>query len=281
LNDDVLLQQNFTSLEPRAPLNGDSVEDLVTLGIQALADTWAEKSPDAIPSEEGLRSMVERAAKSVKGRVEVPSGDLQALVSAAMSRPALSMGIDYSRRQVARWFEVPLDDFDSMPMSNLQPDILFRHIFHEKKIADWFRDWGYTVSIGEELEGSEGTDFIPDVYAELSTLHGRFQVAVTLFCGMPPNTYRVLGMLENIEAFTQRALDFSERDIYMLVTPFNFLEQASSHIRIQGHQEKYYVVPVEGNDLEDLEHARDSRGRMERLQEIVRRAAGKEHEAFF
>jgi|SRR5687768_266089 len=243
-------------------------DDLLKLAVQALADTWADKSPDAGDDQSDLLSLVDRATKGLRGRLD-GAPDIGELVAAVGTRPSLSVGLEVSRRQVARWFEVPLDEFDQIPMSTLQPEILFRHIYFEKLLAGWFEEWGYKVSIGEELEGIEGADFIPDVYAELSTLHGTFQVAVTLFCGSPPNTWRVLGMLENIEAFTQRGNDFGERDIYLMVTPYKFLEQASNHIRIQCHQEAYYVVALEGNDLQDLERAPDAVGRKERLEDLV------------
>lgn len=247
-------------------------DDLFRLAVQAIADTWAEKTPNDEADTTELTALVERATKALRGRMDA-TGDIADLLTTVQSRPNLSMGLEVSRRQVARWFEVPLDEFDQIPMATLQPEILFRHIWYEKLIASWFEEWGYEVSIGEELEGIEGADFIPDVYAELTTLHGRFQVAVTLFCGSPPNTWRVLGMLENIEAFTQHGNEFGERDIYLMVTPYKFLEQASTHIRIQCHQEAYYVVALEGNDLQDLERAPDQQGRKERLQELVRSVA--------
>src|SRR5205085_6802524 len=135
-------------------------------------------------------------------------------------------GFEYTRRTVARWFEVALDEFDQTPIESLQSELLIRHMFYEQKLQDWFREWGYDVQVGEELEGIEGADFIPDVYAELDTLHGNFAVAATLFCGSPPNTWRVLGMLENIEAFALKGSEFGERDIYLMITPFKFGEQA-------------------------------------------------------
>ncbi len=252
--------------------------DLIKLAVQALADTYAEKNPAGEVTTETLGAVVEQATKSLRSRIEMQSDELSSIVSSALAaRPSLTAGFEVSRRQVARWFEVPLDEFDQIPMNNLQPDVLFRHVWYEQKIASWFQEWGYNVEVGEELEGIEGTDFIPDVFAELSTLHGRFQVAVTLFCGSPPNTYRVLAMLENIEAFTQRGTEFGERDIYLLVTPFKFLEQASNHIRIQSHQESYYVVAVEGNDLTDLERSSGHQDRMERLQEMVMSVAREKH----
>lgn len=244
-------------------------QDLVELAARALADTYSEKSPHGDPEPEVLRDMIENATRSLRGRVTVNPSDIDNVLEVALSRPAFAAGLEYSRRQIARWFEVPLDDFEQVPMAALQPEVLVRHMYYERKISEWFAEWDYTVEIGEELEGIEGADFIPDVYARLDTLHGNFQVAVTLFCSQPPNTWRVLGMLENIEAFAPKGSEFGSRDIYLMVTPYKFLEEASKHIRIQTHEEDYLVVAVEGNDLQDLEQASDSIGRKERLMDLV------------
>jgi hypothetical protein len=242
--------------------------DLIEIAARALADTYAEK--DGAQSEDELRGMIEQATQGLRGQIDLAPDELTAVLNTVGSRPSFASGVEYTRRQVARWFEVPLDEFDQLAMSHLDPQVLFRHMHYERLISGWFADWGYDVEVGEELEGAEGTDFIPDVYAQLSTLHGNFQVAVTLFCSQPPNTWRVLGMLENLEAFAPRGSEFGKRDIYLMVTPYKFLEQASNHIRIQVKEEDYYVVAIEGDDLQDLEQAQDAHRRIERLQEHVR-----------
>lgn len=246
--------------------------ELFELAVRALADTYAEKEPDT-PTEDRLREMISKATHSLRGRLDVAPDQVEGILASVLNRPIQPANFEYNRRTVARWFEVPVDEFDQIPVETLQADILFRHCFYEQHLKEWFEEWGYSVEIGEELEGIEGTDFIPDVYATLNTLHGRFQVAVTLFCGSPPNTWRVLGMLENIEAFAPKGSEFAERDIYLMVTPFKFLEQASNHIRLQCSQEDYYVVALEGNDLQDLELAQGSERRMGRLQDLVAAAA--------
>ncbi len=254
-------------------------EDVAELAITALADTYADKSGGVSADE--LRLAVQQAAVSLKGRMDVREGEVEALVENAISRQGSASHFEVTRRKIARWFEVALDEFDQLTLDRLVPDVLFKHVYYENMIATWFKEWGYAVRVGEELEGIGGTDFIPDVYAELSTLHGHFAVAVTLYCSNPPNTWRVLGMLENLEAFTQRATDFSQRDIYLMVTPFAFLEQATKHIRLQAEEEKYYVVDIEGNELDDLERADHPIERLKRLQSLVEKVArGKYDDTF-
>lgn len=247
-------------------------QDLVELAARALRDVYADKVGGDF-TEERLREMVTQATRGLKGRMNVAPATIEELVASIAARPSFSASLEYGRRQISRWFEVALDEFDLLPLEQLRPDTLMPHLFYEQRFASWLGDLGYTVKIGEELEGIEGADFIPDVYATLETLHGRFQIAVTLFCSNPPNTYRVLAMLENIEAFAPKGSEFGERDIYFLVTPYKFLEQANNHIRIQAHQEDYFVVTIEGNDLQDLEHAANSEARRERLQDLVLSAA--------
>jgi hypothetical protein len=242
---------------------------ILELFLRAVADTHADRAQDGQPQASALRAIVDEATRSLKGRVEVPATEIDTILNATLSRPSYAAGFEYTRGQVARWYEVPLDEFDSLPMSSLRPDVLFRHIYYEDLIARWFREWGYVVEAGEELEGLDGADFMPDVYAELPTLHGTFQVAVTLFCDNPPNTWRAMGMLESIEAFAPKGSEFGEHDLYLVVTPFRFREQASTHFRIQSQEESYSVVAVEGNDLQDLEHATDPLSRRERLCDMV------------
>lgn len=242
---------------------------ILELFLRAIADTHAERGEDGRPEASALREIVEEVTRGLKGRVEVPQAEIDTILNATLSRPSYAAGFEYTRGQVARWYEVALDEFDSLPISSLRPDVLFRHIYYEDLIARWFSEWGYVVEAGQELEGLDGADFMPDVYAELPTLHGTFQVAVTLFCDNPPNTWRALGMLESIEAFAPKGSEFGEHDLYLVVTPFRFREQASTHFRIQSQEESYSVVAIEGNDLQDLEHAADPDSRRERLCDMV------------
>jgi len=251
---------------------GDS-NRILELFLRAIADTHAERTSDGRVDEHVLREMVAEATRGLKGRMEVPVNDVDTILNATLARPSYAAGFEYTRGQVARWYEVALDEFDALPMTSLRPDVLFRHIYYEDLLARWFTDWGYVVEAGEELEGLDGADFMPDVYAELPTLHGTFQVAVTLFCDNPPNTWRALGMLESIEAFAPKGSEFGEHDLYLVVTPFRFREQASTHFRIQSQEESYSVVAIEGNDLQDLEHASDPEARRERLCDMVSAAS--------
>lgn len=179
---------------------------------------------------------------------------------------------EMTRRNLARWFEVPEEEFASTPAEQLEPEVLIRHSYLEAQFCSWLEEWGYTVSIGEDLEGAEGVEYTPDVYAQLETLHGNFEVAVNLVCDNPPSIYRVRALLETIESYTAREVEFAGGDVFILATPFSFGKSASSSIALQTRQEKYTVVKLEADDLWDLQTARDDASRRSELWERVRHA---------
>jgi hypothetical protein len=241
------------------------VENLNELAARVLIDTFAEKGSDGTD----LNEVVLRAARGLRSR-DIDPDELSSLVATLQSRPY--SGLTYSRREVSRWFEVELDEFDETPLAQLEPEVLYRHIYFENTFKTWFEEWGYDVSVGEDVEGQE--DFIPDVWAETKTLHGNFAVAVTFVCDDPPSTDRVGRMLQSVEMFAPKGgSDFGTRDIYLLVTPFKFTERASNAIARQVAEEEYFVVEIEGDDLHTLETATDKYTRLSRLHDLVEIAA--------
>jgi hypothetical protein len=240
-------------------------EDLHELAARVLIDTFGEKGAETTD----LNEIVLRAAKGLRSREFDPS-ELTTLVESLQSRPY--SGLTYSRREVARWFEVDLDEFDETPIAQLEPEVLYRHMYYENRFKGWFEEWGYEVKVGEDVDGQE--DFVPDVWAETRTLHGNFAVAVTLVCDEPPSTDRVGRMLQSLEMFAPKgASDFGSRDIYLLVTPFKFTERASKAIDRQVIDEDYFVVEIEGDDLHTLEMAPGPQSRLSRLHDLIEIAA--------
>ena len=108
-------------------------------------------------------------------------------------------------------------------------------------------------------------------------MHGMFQVAVNFICQDPPSTNRVSFVLESLEAYAQkREPEFSEKDIFMVVTPFRFGATASAAIVKEDKDHSYYVVKVEANDLSRLLQAADMQIRLGIFQDIVKEAYGTE-----
>jgi hypothetical protein len=216
-----------------------------------------------------IREKMTIAAQTLKGRIEVPIPDLELLADSMRSQQGYASFQEVTRQEIARWFEVPLEEFDQTPRSQLEPEVLFNHLYYETVLQKWFEDWGYNVEVGQERQGDEGTDFTPDLVAELSTLHGRFQIFTCLICDNPPSHYRVLASFETLEAYTRRDKEFGERDILLLVTPHKFLGNTDNSIRVQAQEENYFVVTLEGEELQDLHRARDPKTRHDRMQHFV------------
>lgn len=250
------------------------LDELVEKGMQAIFDTYVSKESNPDEAVSIVRNKIKEASAGLKGKLSLPLSDLDSLIETAQAQRSTASLQEVSRRSIARWFEVPLEEFEQTPTSQLEAEVLFHHLYYETKLADWFTEWGYDVAVGEELEGSEGADFTPDLFATLDTLHGNFAVAVCLVCDSPPSHYRTLALLENIEAYTRREKEFSERDVLLLVTPFKFLGQTDVQIRIQSQEEAYFVIPLEGDELQDLDNSRDSASRMHRMRHYVQSAAG-------
>jgi hypothetical protein len=78
--------------------NGDSViqggtdsNRILELFLRAVTDTNAERAPDGPdgrPDADALREMVIEATRGLKGRVELPTGDVDAILTATLARPS-------------------------------------------------------------------------------------------------------------------------------------------------------------------------------------------------
>ena len=119
------------------------------------------------------------------------------------------------------------------------------------------------------LEGAQGVEYVADVYGRLQTLHSIFEVAINLVCDNPPSIYRTRALLETIESYTARETAFAQGDVFILATPFTFGKGATASLVLQNQQEEYTVVKLESDDIYELEHARDTPGRMNELRERV------------
>jgi len=213
-----------------------------------------------------------RAAKSVDASSQLNASQIEELAKSLLQADAPPLDTEVTRRNLARWFEIPQEEFAATPSSQLEPEVLIRHVFLEEMFRNWMQEWGYAVEVGEDLEGLESIDFTPDVYGCLDTLHGTFEVCVNFVCDLPPSQYRVRALLETLEAYATEKSEFKWGDIYVLATPFQFGKGTSASIRLQSKQETYTVIKLEGDDIYELQHARDSRQRLLQLMEHVQKA---------
>ena len=193
------------------------------------------------------------------------------LAQQILTRGDRAVDIEITKKNLARWFEVPAEEFDRTPTAQLEPEVLIRHLILEEQFAGYLREWGYDVSVGEDLEGREGVDFTPDVYGQLTTLHGLFEVCVNFVCDSPPSQYRVQALLEALEAYATESSEFKWGDLYIMATPFTFGRQTAASIVLQSRTEKYTVIKLESDDIAELQHAHDKYERLNDLKEHVER----------
>lgn len=243
--------------------------DLVAKVVASIAPVVAKEGIDA------FTMMARKAIGSFQQRRTMKTDELTQLVELIKKNPPPLAQMETNIDTLSRWFEIPRDDFEKVPKDKLDAEVLIRHVFLEQLFADWFEEFGYNVTIGSKMLGVEGWEFIPDVYAEMSTLHGIFQVAVNFICDDPPSTSRISFLCESLEAFaTRREPEFSEKDIFMLVTPFKFSATAHSVILKEDKDHTYYVVKLESTDLYALQQTTESDYRLRVLQNIVKEAYG-------
>ncbi|HEA26640.1 MAG TPA: hypothetical protein ENH92_05900 [Ectothiorhodospiraceae bacterium] len=216
-----------------------------------------------------------RALQSVAGSSEVNSSLIEQLAEKNLKREIPVLDAEFTRKNLARWFEIPQEEFVNTPPKQLEPEVLIRHLYLEKMFKEWLAEWGYVVSIGEDLEGKESIDFTPDVYGKLNTLHGQFEVCINFVCDNPPSQYRVRALLATLEAYATESGDFKSEfkwgDIYVVATPFQFGRGTSASIRLQSREGKYTVVKLEGDDIYAL-RCQDSTSRLVQLMDLVEKA---------
>lgn len=244
--------------------------ELLTAAMAAIGSAYGREAAEFSLAQ--VKSWFGQAAKTVDLSSQINNSQIEELAESILKSDTPNLDTEVTRRNLARWFEIPQEEFASTPSSQLEPEVLIRHIFLEDIFKTWLSEWGYTVDIGEDLEGLENIDFTPDVYGKLDTLHGNFEVCVNFVCDCPPSQYRVLALLETLEAYATDRSEFNWGDIFVLATPFQFGKSTSAAIRLQSKQENYSVIKLEGDDIYELQHARNAQARLLQLMEHVQKA---------
>ena len=179
---------------------------------------------------------------------------------------------EISWRTLSRWYEIPEEEFRETRNEQLEEEVLIKHIILENKFKKWLEEWDYDVTIGDDLEGVENIELIPDIYAKRVTLHGTFEIVICFVCDNPPNTYRVRAFFETFESFARGDSEFSNTDILLIVTPNTFGKGIIQSITLQNQEELYTVVGLEGNDISILDSINDSMKRLLELKEHIEKA---------
>ena len=245
-------------------------EEIVAKIVAAVAATYVIEGVD------NLSTLFSKALQSIKRKGSLKTNEMRKLSESIKKSPPDVFRLQSNANTLSRWLEIPRDDFERTPPDQYNTDVLIRHVYLEQLFASWLTDLGYKVSTGQARLGVEGWEFVPDVYGELETIHGIFQVAVNFVCQDPPSTARVSFVCESLEAYAvKKSPEFSEKDIFMVVTPFKFSATANSALVKEDKDHSYYVVKIESNNLFDLIQARDTQERLKVFQNIVKGAYGK------
>ena len=243
---------------------------VIEAAMSALGSAFGQRAAEL--TVEQVRGWFESASQSVGPAGVLDIEHIDQLADSVLRAGTPLLDAEVTRKNLARWFEVPGEEFASTPPEHLEPEILIRHIYLENTFRSWLEEWGYEVTMGEDLEGAEGIDFTPDVYGKLTTLHGYFEVCVNFVCDDPPSQYRTRALLETLEAYATEGSEFKWGDLYVLATPFTFLRGTAASIALQSREERYNVVKLEATDLWELQSARDADSRLLRLVEEVDKA---------
>lgn len=240
---------------------------LIAAAMSAIGSAYGKEAAEI--SIEQIRGWFNTATQSVDSASDTAISEIDELAETVLKSGTQILDAEITKKNLARWFEVPFEEFGLTPAEQLEPEVLIRHLILENQFETWLKEWGYDVDVGEDLEGKEGIDFTPDVYGILKTLHGNFEVCINFVCDKPPSQYRVRALLETLESYATDSSDFKWGDIYILATPFQFGRGTAASITLQSREEKYTVVPLEGDDLYGIQSARDIWTRHANLMEHV------------
>ncbi len=198
--------------------------------------------------------------------------DVDGIASAVLLQYESKAGMhQYNTDVLARWLEISEADLANITVDTFSPEVLVQHILLEQKFRSWFEEWEYKVDLGETLRPADAPELecAVDVYGKLPTIHGTFEVAVNFVCDNPPDENRVIALASKIGAYADSRETFSQNDVFMIVTPWDFTPIANAAIRQQNKKRPYCVIGVDGSILHDLDSAEDKDGRLEELQERV------------
>ena len=87
--------------------------------------------------------------------------ELDKRLSEIIERPP-KLGAQITDSMLAKWFEVPQDEFKLTHPDEVDPKVFFRHYYLEIIFKNWLKKWDYNVELGEELEDLEGLEFIAE-----------------------------------------------------------------------------------------------------------------------
>lgn len=238
--------------------------------VMAIASTLAIRgAPIAI--EKAKEIVVSITNKNPRAADSVDVDAMAEKIHAAAGRVQVGQ-LAYNEETLARFLEIPVPDLATITPDTLELNVLYDHIRLERLFSSWLQEWGYVVAMGCSLVGLRGVEYVPDAYGVLTTLHGEFEVCISLVSDSPPDEDRIFALLGKIEAYAEAKKTFSFGDVFAIVTPHRFTQGALNALQLQNEQESYSVLPLDGGDVYVLENSQCAKDRLDELQDKVRQA---------
>jgi len=243
---------------------------LVLEAVIAVASTLAKRgAPIAIDKAKQIAESIARKSPATSETVDVDK--IASCIQNATKSTQVGQ-VAYNEETLARLLEIPVPDLATLRPETIELGVLYDHIRLEAESKAWLEEWGYQVQTGCPLVGLRGVEYVPDVYGVLSTLHGQFEICLSLVCDSPPDEDRIFALLGKIEAYAEAKQSFSFGDIFAIVTSHRYTQGATNAMELQNEQENYSVIPLDGGDVYVLENSPSPRDRLEELQDKVRQA---------
>ena len=124
---------------------------LLQAAMSAIGSAYGKKAADITTDQ--VKQWFEKATSSVEVSGIVDGAEIEALANSVLRDGTPILDAEVTRKNLARWFEVPQEEFSMTPPEQLEPEVLIRHIYLENQFTSWFKEWGYDVEVGEDLEG--------------------------------------------------------------------------------------------------------------------------------
>ncbi len=124
-------------------------ETLIQAAMSAIGTAYGSKAAEI--SIDQIKGWFNRAAQSVETNPDMSATNLDHLAESVLQSGTQVLDAEITRKNLARWFEIPFEEFGLTPPEQLEPEVLIRHIILENQFETWLKDWGYDVVVGEDL----------------------------------------------------------------------------------------------------------------------------------
>ena len=102
---------------------------IIESALAALASTFGNEA--AKISIDQIKSWFSKASHSIDTSSHIDNKKIEQLADSMLKSGVPNFDAEITRRNLARWFEIPQEEFTMTPKSQLEPEVLIRHIYLE------------------------------------------------------------------------------------------------------------------------------------------------------